>query len=84
MASVYPKSFLKSNFVLQPDGRYKATLLASVHGLGTNYHVCKKIVRDEDGVTWHNQLAEYKILENGDLEYYADEPCVCKVFLEGE
>lgn len=84
MASVYPKSFTTNNFILQEDGRYKATIPATTHGLGTNYHVNKKIVRDEDGVTWHNQLAVYKILSNGDFEYYVDEPCVCKVYLEGE
>lgn len=43
---VYPKSFIVNNFILQDDGMYKATLLATTHGLGINYHVTKMIVRN--------------------------------------
>lgn len=81
--AVYPKSFIVSNFTLQDDGRYKATILASTHGLGTDYHVTKMIRRDAD-LNWQNMLAVYKILSNGDFEYYVDEPCICKVYLVGE
>ena len=80
---VYPKSFLMSSFELQADGKYMATIPASVHNLGTDYHVTKMIRRDND-MNWQNMLAVYKILENGDFQYFVDEPCVCKVFLVGE
>lgn len=83
MASVYPKSFTANNFILQEDGRYMATILAATHGLGTNYHVTKMIRRDDD-LNWQNMLATYRILSNGDFEYYVSEPCVCKVYLVGE
>ena len=83
MAGVYPKSFIVSNFTLQPDGRYMATLPATTHNLGTDYHVTKMIRRDAD-MNWQNMLATYRILANGDFEYYVDEPCVCKVYLVGE
>lgn len=83
MASVYPKSFTVNSFILQPDGRYMATILADTHGLGVNYHVTKMIRRDAD-LNWQNMVATYRILSNGDFEYYVDEPCVCKVYLVGE
>lgn len=83
MASVYPKSFMVTSFELQPDGRYMASIPAATHGLGTNYHVTKMIRRDSDN-NWQNMLAVYRILANGDFEYYVDEPCVCKVYLVGE
>lgn len=81
--AVYPKSFMTSNFVLQSDGRYMATIPASTHGLGTDYHVTKMIRRDDD-MNWQNMIPTYRILANGDFEYYVDEPCVCKVYLVGE
>lgn len=71
MASVYPKSFTVNNFILQSDG------------LGANCHVTKMIRRDDD-MHWQNMIATYRILSNGDFEYYVDEPCVCKVYLVGE
>ena len=80
---VYPKSFTVNNFILQDDGRYMATIPAATHGLGTNYHVDKMLRRDDD-LNWQNMLAVYRILSNGDFEYYVDEPCVCKVYLVGE
>lgn len=83
MAACYPKSFVANNFLLQEDGRYMATIPATTHNLGTNYHVAKMIKRDSD-YNWQNQLATYRILANGDFEYYVDEPCVCKVYLVGE
>lgn len=81
--AVYPKSFMVTNFDLQSDGRYMATIPATTHGLGTEYHVTKMIRRDSD-MNWQNMLAVYRILNNGDFEYYVDEPCVCKVYLVGE
>ena len=63
MASVYPKSFTVNSFILQEDGRYMATILASSHGLGTNYHVVKMIRRDSD-MNWQNMIATYRILSN--------------------
>lgn len=83
MAGVYPKSFTTNNFIPQPDGKFVATIFASTHNLGLNYHVTKMIRLDDDG-NWRNMLATYRILANGDFEYYVDEPCVCKVYLVGE
>jgi hypothetical protein len=83
MASVYPKSFTTNSFLPQSDGRYMATIAASSHGLGVNYHVEKAIRRDTD-LTWKNMIASYRILTNGDFEFYVDEPCICKIYLEGE
>lgn len=83
MAGVYPKSFTVNSFTRQDDGRYMATITAETHGLGTNYHVTKTLRRDAD-MNWQNMIPVYRILSNGDFEYYVDEPCVCKVYLVGE
>lgn len=80
---VYPKSFTTNDFILQPDGQYKATIPESVHGLGVWYSV-DKMIRRNDNMDWENQLATYKILANGDFEYYVAEPCVCRVYLVGD
>lgn len=81
--AVYPKGFTTNNFIPQSDGRFMATIFATTHNLGTKYHVAKMIRRDDD-MNWHNMLGVYRILENGDFEFYTDEPCVCKVYLVGE
>lgn len=81
--AVYPKSFMVSSFTLQSDGRYMASIPATTHGLGTDYHVTKTLRRDAD-MNWQNMIPTYRILTNGDLEYYVDEPCVCKIYLVGE
>lgn len=81
--AAYPKSFIVDNFELQSDGRYMATVPASTHNLGTNYHVVKFLRRDAD-LNWQNMIPVYRVLANGDFEYYVDEPCVCKVYLVGE
>lgn len=83
MSAVYPKTFVPNDFTLQSDGKYKATISAQTHALGSNYRVQKMIRRDED-LNWQNQLASYKILTTGDFEYYVDEPCYCKVYLVGD
>lgn len=79
----YPKTFTANSFILQDNGQYKATITADTHGLGTNYRVTKMTRRD-DNSNWVNQLATYKILSNGDFEYYVAEPCICKVLLVGD
>lgn len=81
--AAYPKSFTVNSFILQSDGRYAATILAETHSLGTSYHVAKAIRRDDD-LNWQNMIPVYRILTNGDFEFYVSEPCVCKVYLEGE
>lgn len=81
--AVYPKSFTTNNFLPQPDGRFMALIPATTHNLGTKYHVTKMIRRDDD-MNWHNMVGVYRILENGDFEFYVDEPCVSKVYLVGE
>ncbi len=83
MASVYPRSFTTNNFLPQSDGRFMASLPATTHGLGVNYHVAKMIRRDADN-NWQNMIGTYRILTNGDFEFYVDEPCVCKIYLVGE
>lgn len=80
---VYPKSFTVSAFTQQTDGRYMATITAATHNLGVNYRVQKCIRRDDD-MNWQNMIPVYRILANGDFEYYVDEPCVCKVYLVGD
>lgn len=81
--AVYPKSFMVTSFTLQEDGRYMATITADTHGLSTNYRVEKCIRRDAD-MNWQNMIPVYRILANGDFEYYVDEPCICKVYLVGD
>ena len=84
MASVYPKTLSTNSFLPQPDGLYKATIYATSHCLGTNYHVEKALRRIDDEVNWESMIAVYRILENGDFEFFVDDPCVCKIYLEGE
>lgn len=79
----YPKTFTSNNFIQQSDGKYKATITADTHGLGANYRVTKKL-RYRGDSNWENMVASYKILANGDFEYYVDEPCTCKVYLVGD
>lgn len=81
--AVFPKSFTTNSFTLQDDGRYKATIFASTHGLGFDYRVTKVMRRDDD-YNWHNMVASFVILDNGDFELYVDEPCICKVYLVGD
>ena len=47
---VYPKTLSTNSFLPQPNGPYKATIYATSHCLGTNYHVEKALRRigDED------------------------------------
>lgn len=84
MANVYPKTLSTNSFLPQPGGLYKATIYAATHCLGTNYHLEKALRRMDDEVNWESMIASYRILENGNFELYADEPCVCKIYLEGE
>jgi hypothetical protein len=79
----FPKSFTTNSFIEQPDGQFKATIPASTHGLGINYRVTK-MMRRNSNLDWENQVATFKILENGDFEYYVSEPCICKVLLVGD
>lgn len=81
--AAYPKTFFETDFTLQDDGRYMATLPAATHGLSTNYHVVKNIRRADD-LTWHNVVPVFRMLTNGDFELYVDEPGIYKVYLEGE
>jgi len=82
MGAVYPKSFMVTDFVLQEDGQYKATIAADVHAVGTTYRV-GKLQRRNDNRDWENMLATYKILADGTFELYVSDPCVCRVYLEG-
>lgn len=79
----YPKTFTTNNFLEQADGQFMATIYAATHGLGTDYQV-EKMLRRTDDLDWENQVATYKILANGDFQYYVAEPCVCKVYLVGD
>ena len=42
------------------------------------------MMRRNSNLDWENQVATFKILENGDFEYYVAEPCICKVSLVGD
>lgn len=79
----FPKTFTTNSFIEQSDGQFKATIPASTHGLGINYRVTK-MMRRNSNLDWENQVATFKILENGDFEYYVAEPCICKVLLVGD
>lgn len=80
---MYYKSFTTNDFILQPDGRYRAVILASTHGLDIYYRVCKILKRDSD-MSWKNIIMSYSILPNGDFELYVDEPGIFEVTLVGE
>ena len=78
--AAYYKTFLPNNFSPTDDGKYKAVIAASTHQLGTDYSVARAVRVNTNG-EWENQLATYKILENGDFEYYVSDMCVCTVHL---
>lgn len=82
--AAYPKAFSDEDFELQPDGRYMARLPASVHNLGTAFHVVKNIKRDPSDMSWHNVVPVFRMLSNGDLEYYVNELGTYKIYLVGE
>lgn len=81
--AVYPKTFTEDDFSQQSDGRYMASLPAATHNLGTAFHVTKHIRRDTD-MSWHNVIPVFRMLSNGDLEFYVDEPGIYKIYLVGE
>lgn len=81
---MYYKTLNSNDFQLQSDGKYKAVILASTHGMGVYYRASKFLRLDNDGITWRNFIPTYKILSNGDFELYTDEICVCMVTLVGE
>lgn len=80
---MYYKSFTSNDFILQSDGKYKAVILASTHGLDIYYRV-SKIVRRDNNSNWENVITSYKILSNGDFVLYADEPGIYEITLVGE
>lgn len=82
--AAYPKTFTANDFTQQADGRYMATLPATTHGLGTAYHITKHIKRDPSDMTWHNIVPVFRVLTNGDFEFYVNETGVYKVYLQGE
>lgn len=82
--AVYPKAFSDTDFEPQSDGRYMAMIPASVHNLGMNFHVAKNIKRDPTDMSWHNVVPVFRILSNGDFEFYVNELGTYKVYLVGE
>ena len=82
--AVYPKAFTDDDFTQLSDGRYMATLPATTHNLGTNFHVAKNIKRDPADMSWHNVVPVFRILSNGDFEFYVNELGTYKIYLVGE
>lgn len=82
--AAYPKTFTDADFTLQSDGRYMASLSAATHGLGVNFHVTKNIKRDDSDMSWHNVVPVFRILSNGDFEFYVNELGTYKIYLVGE
>lgn len=81
--TVYPKTFTEDDFVEQADGRFKATIPATTHNLGTNFHLEKCLRRDEN-LTLHSCVAVYSILTTGDFEFFVNTKGVYKLYLESE
>lgn len=82
--AAYPKTFTENDFTLQDDGRYMATLPATTHNLGTNYHVTKFIKRDPSDMSYNNIVPVFRITSTGDFEFFVEEPGIYKVYLVGE
>lgn len=79
MAS-YPKTFTTNNFILQEDGRYKATIPGTTHGLGIAYGVTRVQKRRED-MTWENVISCHEVMSNGDFNLYVNETGIYRVYL---
>lgn len=80
----YPKAFTTSAFTQLEDGRYTASILESVHGLGAIYSVIRIIRRRESDLIWENVIPNYEISSNGDFTLYVDEPGTFRVYLIGD
>jgi hypothetical protein len=68
------------NFTLNSEGLYEATILSSVHGYGSQYHMARALLMDENE-NWHNTITPYEILANGDFKLFVNEPGIYRVTL---
>lgn len=59
-------------------GQYYGTILAEQHNFGTNAFVVRAVHRNAD-LELDNVLCAYKVLSNGDIRIFADEPTSLRV-----
>lgn len=72
--TLYPNNFIES------DDCYVGTILATTHGLGTVLHVDKMQINSGNN-EYENVVESYKVLSNGDVEIYVNEPGTYRIGL---
>lgn len=77
---MYIKTLTANDFILSSDGIYVATILATTHELGNVFHV-DKFQKRNDNYEFENVIESYKILSNGDIEIYSEEPGIYRMIL---
>lgn len=78
---MYTKTFTVNDFILNDEGVYVATILATTHGLGTVVHLGKALRHIGNNV-FDNVLPSYRTLVNGDFEFYVSEPGAYRIRIE--
>lgn len=75
---IYSTSISASSMMVDDDGMYYGTILASRHGMGTNAFVVRAVHKNNN-TELENVLCAYKTEANGDIKIYADEPVSIRV-----
>lgn len=76
--TTFSTSIAASSMILQDDGIYRGTLLASTHGLGTSVFVVRAVARNSD-LSQENVICAYQVDTNGDIHVYTDEPTTIRI-----
>lgn len=77
-SKTYLTSVSAGDFILNDDGIYVATILATKHGLGKHVYIPKAVHRNED-LTLENVYFTYKVEINGDVKIFTDEPTLIRI-----
>lgn len=75
----YATSIAASSMMVDDDGMYYGTVLASKHGLGENAFIVRAVHKDNTDLSQNNVLCAYETLSNGDIRVYADEPISLRI-----
>nr|DAU64758.1 MAG TPA: hypothetical protein [Bacteriophage sp.] len=76
---IYAATITDESMMYDEDNKmYYGTILATDHGFGVNAFVVRAVHRDSQ-LALENILCSYKVLSNGDVRIYVDEPISLRV-----
>ena len=75
----YATSIAADSMMVDEDGMYYGTVLASRHKLGESAFVVRAVYKDNSDLSQNNVLCAYKTLSNGDIRVYVNEPVSLRV-----